>query len=138
MISSIKSSYFNKMNRFTIGRNFFAMSFGNHHHHQTPIEVSPSSIYKSIVSEFSNSYSNTLSDISSKIFPHISIREAMNNIKKSMFVNQSSETNELVNDDDDSMWATSTLKRRRSKMNKHKLRKRRKLLQKNTKISRGK
>ena len=134
MISSIKFSYFNKMNRFTIGRNFFAMSFGN----QSPI-VSPSSIYKSIVSEFSNSYSNTLSDILSKIFPQISIREAMNNIKKSMFVNQSSETNELlVNDDDDSMWATSTLKRRRSKMNKHKLRKRRKLLQKNTKISRGK
>jgi len=136
MISSIKFSYFNKMNRFTIGRNFFAMSFGN----QSPIvSPSPSSTYKSIVSEFSNSYSNTFSDISSKIFPQISIREAMNNIKKSMFVNQSSETNELfVNDEDDSMWATSTLKRRRSKMNKHKLRKRRKLLQKNTKISRGK
>jgi len=134
MISSIKFSYFNKMNRFTIGRNFFAMSFGN----QSPI-VSPSLIYKNVVSEFSNSYSNTFSDISSKIFPQISIREAMNHIKKSMFVNQSSETSELfVNDEDDSMWATSTLKRRRSKMNKHKLRKRRKLLQKNTKISRGK
>jgi hypothetical protein len=35
------------------------------------------------------------------------------------------------------LWLISTIKRRKAKMNKHKLKKRRKLLRKNTKISRG-
>ena len=38
---------------------------------------------------------------------------------------------------DNALWFSSTLKKRRSKMNKHKLRKRKKLMRKNTKQSRN-
>ena len=38
---------------------------------------------------------------------------------------------------DYSVWFISTIKRRKAKMNKHKLRKRRKKMRKNTKVSRG-
>mmetsp|Transcript_7534 Transcript_7534/g.12663 ORF Transcript_7534/g.12663 Transcript_7534/m.12663 type:complete len:119 (-) Transcript_7534:159-515(-) len=38
---------------------------------------------------------------------------------------------------DNALWLSSTLKKRRSKMNKHKLRKRKKLMRKNTKQSRN-
>lgn len=98
------------------------------------IIVHPVFSYQNLYSEISNSYSKVLDILSSKI-SHLSMVDSNAHNKNSLFTFQSSEDAHFF---EDSVWATSTLKRRRSKMNKHKLRKRRKLLQKNTKISRGK
>jgi hypothetical protein len=48
------------------------------------------------------------------------------------------ELNELESLEENAIWFGSTMKKRRAKMNKHKLKKRKKSLRMNTKISRGK
>mmetsp|Transcript_27421 Transcript_27421/g.26221 ORF Transcript_27421/g.26221 Transcript_27421/m.26221 type:complete len:137 (-) Transcript_27421:236-646(-) len=47
------------------------------------------------------------------------------------------ELNELESLEENAIWFGSTMKKRRAKMNKHKLKKRKKSLRMNTKISRG-
>lgn len=135
MLSILKPQYFmKKINRFTNRQNFFScLSYENHN---SFVVNSPSSIYINLVSEISNRYVNPVTELATRLLS-LSFGKLINDFKNSLFVTQSSVVDDLTLDDD-SIWSTSTLKRRRSKMNKHKLRKRRKLLQKNTKISRGK